>query len=714
VARRGFLLTLVGLVLVFGAVPNSVPGSAETASQAAAASAPSSDVPVVTGDLLNPLYFAHGACVMQGVEDRDKVFTMPLLGIPELSFTPTVEDIDPADVTWGIQMTSPVGVGAEISDGVLYIWGDNPSWSGHGEVVLTGVTSDGRSGSVALPVAVFRTDKTLVNPDGKKDYFVPWSPQLDINRILSVEEHMRVYGKADDSLLDRSVRFSPWRQVLEMHDISVSGDWPSSSGLSRQGIWMRVDETYAELRRIGCDTVNLWRGYSMPAPDSPIPVENLEEWFPGGPSLTEEEALYVINEAHLQGLQVILSPNVAEAAHQYRYFEPPVLTRWFAEYARLIHANARLAQRTGVEIMEMANNLVTDAFRWPVYANRFSLWNGWMGQILQDLRAAYDGPVSHCASRYHVDEEVSHLALYGAVDFLNLNGGFGQLATTLDPTLAEVETNLRSQQRAYYSMYAEFGKPMIAYEVAMTSYDGSLRDWDTTGWAPEGASYDPTEQALLFEAWFSTRRAFPSIYSYGLFCWGFWPASGGYGEVGHSARLKPAEAAIAAEFSNPEPPGGISIDGTLDDWHSDPGTVSLGEYPSGGHGIACLYAGKDAAYLYIAVGVRGALQTTEALNVWLDYDDDTEADMVLGTFWAGRSDSNPALNWMTVLCRAFDWSEILGIMDTRANQEQTVVECRIPWGMLTASASVNLRAVLVDNARKKELDRTSWLSLSRD
>jgi len=103
---------------------------------------PTTESPTISGELLNPLYFAHGACVMQGVADLDKILAMPLLGVEELSFWPTAEGIDPGAVTWTIeQITEPEGISAEIRDDTLYIWGSDPSWAGYGDVILTAIAS---------------------------------------------------------------------------------------------------------------------------------------------------------------------------------------------------------------------------------------------------------------------------------------------------------------------------------------------------------------------------------------------------------------------------------------------------------------------------------------------------------------------------------------------------------------------------------------------
>ena len=128
--------------------------------------ATTTDTPTVTGDILNPAYFAHAAYVTQGVSDRAKVFSLPLRGVPELDFLPTASGIEPASVIWSVEISHPEGIGAEIAGGTLFIWGNNAAWAGYGAVTLT-AASGNASGSVTIPATVFRSDKTLVNSEGK-------------------------------------------------------------------------------------------------------------------------------------------------------------------------------------------------------------------------------------------------------------------------------------------------------------------------------------------------------------------------------------------------------------------------------------------------------------------------------------------------------------------------------------------------------------------
>jgi hypothetical protein len=135
-------------------------------------------IPVqVKGPKINDYYFQHSAYVMQGVDDLDSIYALPLEGIPELGTGYVAIDSDSDELSW-VVVTSDPAIGAGFQDDTLYIWGADASWSGYGSVTLSASDETGASDSIEIPVTVFRKDKTLVNPEGKEDYFVPWSPSF--------------------------------------------------------------------------------------------------------------------------------------------------------------------------------------------------------------------------------------------------------------------------------------------------------------------------------------------------------------------------------------------------------------------------------------------------------------------------------------------------------------------------------------------------------
>ena len=729
---RAKMLTFSGGVLANGGrfrvswTPSSaeVTGMQWVAAPVEAAEAPSdlpmgfettSDAPTVTGDPLNPLYFAHGAYVIQGVDDPAKAFALPLLGVPELSFFPTTSGIDPSTVTWKIEVSHPEGISAEIRGNVLYIWGSSATWAGYGAVTLTG-TAGNASGSVTIPVTVFRTDKTLVNAEGKKDYFVPWSPQLDINRVLSVEEHMRKYAKADDGLLDRTIRFSAWDKMRYVKGGRIIGWVNETRGAPEPYVLARVDEAYRELRQIGCDGVEFWRNYYMESPSAACPTEVFDRWTPGL-SMTDEEVLYAINEAHLQGLRILWTPDVAETLGALRVFSTPDIEGWFNCYSDIVAKNARIAQSAGADYLTVVNNLLPEAFPWPYRGA--SAWNTKMQSILrEDVRPVYAGPVAHMPGGIYLSHGNMDLVPFDEqVDIVGGNNLFPHLVRSTDPTLEEVRDALRDNVIEAYvvPLQERLDKPMFTAEGFTNSYDGFLALLDCSeGYScgmPANAVYDGGEQATWYRAWFEVEKEFPFLFGLG---WGFWPLRlglGGVGDPGGSPRLKPAEREIARAYGAADPFATVWVDGDPTDWTD--ASFKLQDPPndasSTGPDLVSIAVKQDDAYTYLGIWLSAGVPPTGGFRILIDTNGDANADVPI---WVSSFSLAPW--WIVTMYESVaKWGVVRGLLDINSNDANTFFELRIPRALLKEDVRpLGFKVVLEDRTgNPRTLDETSWLAV---
>jgi len=409
--------------------------------------ATTSNTPAVVSDVLDPAYFAHAAYVMQGVSDRDKVFALPLKGVPELAFLPITTGIDPADVTWSLEISHPGGIGAEIADDTLYIWGSNAAWAGYGAVTLTASTG-GKKGSVAIPVTVFRTDKTLTNSEGTKDYFVPWSAQLDINRVLSVKEHMRKYGK-EDGILDRSVQWSRWEKLEFMHAVNAGCSWLNERvfpGWTPDLQRRTVDATFHELADLHVDWIKIDPPFFMSTLES---TEIEARYDYPGPSWLDSDIQYVVNEAHRRGMHVMGSMQLWPLKDGDFYgpgrqvMRPANWGDWLDSYSATfgyladVYARAGIdAVCPGVELFNLSRELtgipyITDGE-----------WNDSMIRVVNETRTTYAGPITWapCALPWVLHDDTAYsrmLPLLQAVDILGVNAYPWPLTPAEDPTVAD-------------------------------------------------------------------------------------------------------------------------------------------------------------------------------------------------------------------------------------------------------------------------------------
>jgi len=670
--------------------------------------------PVVAGTILNPAYFAHAAYVIQGVSDRGKVFALPLRGVPELAFLPTATGIDPASVTWSLLISHPEGIGAEIADDTLYIWGSNAAWAGYGAVTLT-VSTGGETGSVTIPVTVFRTDKTLVNAEGKKDYFVPWSPRLDVNRILSTEEHMRQYDKPDIGLLDRTLRFSCWRLMEYLHGATLT-DWfnpQTHPGFTQEAVFLQVDNTYRELRRINCDGVNVWRAYHVEAMDSPCPVAIYSPWLPGGPTMTDEELRYTVNEAHLNGFTVVVTPNVQEAPGA-RDFTPADPRAWLSCLGTITEGNARTAQDVGADFFVVANVLshhLTIAQRLGITA-----WNGWLLDTVTRVRAAFSGPVAYMPGSLEVDDFRACLLVLRAVDIVGGNSNFTRYPVGGQPALQEVEDFITRRIRDLIEpIHAALQKPMLVNEGYCCSYRGAIRAIDLSGTPPEHAEYDGSEQAIWYQAWFDSERKFPFLFGFGWFLWSFLPASGGVGDVWASPRLKPAQKVIEAAYGDGSvQPRAREIDGDLGDWAEPQATRAdlVGDSADSRLDVTSVRSVADNLLWYFAVTWSGQLPQDFTVGIDIDLDGDGNVDVPTGVFHASWANGRSC--WMATASDG-PWTtrEVLGALDVQVEASSGCgLEMSVPQNFLDFTPNLWVRAVVIDGSRGMEADRTDWLFVS--
>jgi hypothetical protein len=678
----------------------SLLGETGTAAGNTTGSGMPNDIPTVTGELLNPAFFAHGAYVMQGVSDPAKAFAVPLLGVPELNFFPTASGIDPSTVTWSLEVGDPKGIDAEIRSNILYIWGNSATWSGYGRVTLT-ATAGGTSGSVTIPVTVFRTDRTLVNAQGKKDYFVPWSPQLDINRVISVEEHMRKYNK-DEGALDRTVQWSRYRALAFMRSVNAGGRWLNShslQGWSTALQYRMVDVAFDELRRLHIDWIKIDPFFYMWTLDSNEVVRVYDNPMLG-PSWTNADIRYVIDEAHRRGIRVMGSLQLWPLRDGAFYgpgrqeMRPSSWSAWVGSYSGVVQELATIWQTAGadaacpgVELFNLSKELT--GIRYITDAE----WNASMVHVVGDVRSVYDGPVTWAPAVLpmilHDDAAYEReLTLFRELDILGFNAYFYPLATGANPSLNVVVQGWQGwEARVIRPIVDQLQKPYVFTEIGGESKDGLLRN------GPMQASTKPVdlqEQVLLYQAIVAAFFSEPGFF--GAYWWEYslnaaapTDSIGGYDDGECTFRLKPAEQVVELAYAGHVTEPAASLDGQATEWTAD---RRLAQDPTGdslepGADLLGLYVAHDHWYQYVAVQLRGGLGDNIYLHLYLDADGDGSPETPVsidrrGSFGALRSSTS--------------WADLTGFVDVAASPDRSWFEIRISRTLVAQDASQDLRA----------------------
>lgn len=250
--------------------------------------------------------------------------------------------------------------------------------------------------------------------------------------------------------------------------------------------------------------------------------------FEQAPTVTDDEIVWAIRNAHGLGMKVVLKPVVNVADGTWRahigFFDEdvpnePTWAEWFASYERyLLHA-ARIAEAEGCEMLCIGCETVrADA--------REAQWR----DLIAKVRTAYTGVITYNCDKYQEDR----VGWWDAVDVISSSGYY-----PIDQWAAQLD---RIEQ-----VVAASGRPFMFMEAGCPSREGSPalpNDWGLAG-APSGSA-----QRDYYAAMFDACRARPWVR--GLMLWD-WPAQL-YAPADAAANddycpyAKPAGALMAAQF----------------------------------------------------------------------------------------------------------------------------------------------------------------------
>jgi hypothetical protein len=281
-------------------------------------------------------------------------------------------------------------------------------------------------------------------------------------------------------------------------------------------------------------------------------VHPLGEWYPGCPGLTIKDAdlVTLIELFHSKGLKVFLRPTLE--FHNWSDWrgnlQPSDWQAWFSSYTQFILHYAKIAERTGVEMLAVGVELKN--------SNRFTdNWRSIIGQVREiypGLLTYSDSGLTWGLSEIRFWDELN---VIGCSSYVPITGSGPHWDTGLvalqDPTF---QMFLRSIERAYMQnvlpVHERYGKPVLVAEAGCANYDGinlnpSLYDF-------RGKVPDNNEQVMYFEALFQVLSTKTWVTGVFPFVWAFksdynyqnedWPIS-------NDLRLKPAADVVRLWYS---------------------------------------------------------------------------------------------------------------------------------------------------------------------
>jgi len=432
--------------------------------------------------VINDYYFQQPAYVMQGVGDLDEIYALPLRGVPELGTGYAAEDLDGGELTWSVTTSDP-GIGAGFQDQTLYIWGADANWSGYGEVVLTVTDADGMSDSIAIPVTVFRDDKTLINAEGEKDYFVPWSPELDVNRIVSVEEHMRKYHK-DEGNLDRSIQWSRWKMMEYRWDVDfgsrwhnelIDYNWPVSSQFAL------VDVLLSELVELGIESLRVWNEYLVANHFASEITPVFDDMRFAGPTKRPYEEAYIVNEAHRLGLTISLGNLVSVGNQETGEWEelyaasPSSMQAFLNNYNELNAASLLRWHHLGIDMVDLCPAL-SSIRKYDNTLDEATALNNAIEGMVARARESFAGPIYHGVhhqANFFPGESILGASFWKSFDVIGLSGWAIQLTEFDNPTDDQLVSGWLNLIRQYFQPFQRrFGKPFLMWENGCVPVEG--------------------------------------------------------------------------------------------------------------------------------------------------------------------------------------------------------------------------------------------------
>ncbi|GAA3641039.1 hypothetical protein GCM10022200_25960 [Microbacterium awajiense] len=221
--------------------------------------------------------------------------------------------------------------------------------------------------------------------------------------------------------------------------------------------------------------------------------------FRDEPTVTDDELVWGIRQAHSLGLKVCLKPVVNVADGTWRahigFFDwdvpgEPSWTQWFASYTRFILHAAQIAEAEGCEMLCIGCEMVRAD-------GQEEHWR----RLITDVRAVYRGLITYNCDKYQED----HVTWWDAVDVIASSGYYP--IDSWEHQLDRIE-----------SVVTAADKPFIFMEAGCPSREGSPAL--PNDWTLEGA---PSEDAQLayYQEMFRACRNRPWIE--GLMLWD-WPA----------------------------------------------------------------------------------------------------------------------------------------------------------------------------------------------
>ncbi|MFC1712417.1 dockerin type I domain-containing protein [Candidatus Poribacteria bacterium] len=630
----------------------------------------------------------------QGDTDLDKIFALPIRGY----------DADDDPLTWSV--LSPQGIEGDVINDTLNIWSER-DFFGYGEIEVKLEDSHGDFDSVAISVTVIKSNNTLPGPGEGTEYYVPWHPDLDRNRILSVEKFIMEEGYFEDAL-DRSIHHSRWRKMEFIRDVEFTSTWmneATNQGWTEEAMKMRIDYMLDELRYVHVDTIRVRLPYFMESVDSTTIIQlfDYSEVNEGTTRLSIPDwgLRYIVDQAHNKGMKVMMLPSVINGQDFSRSeIHPTDWQLWFDNYGDEVYRLADLAKDTGVDFFTVGQALIN-------FSGTISNleWSQNMSNVLHRSRV-YKGPIAYLDSLFTLrgNQQPNDWRQYPflwEVDIIGTTLMYSDLVTGSNLSESIIIRRYPNVIDRYISPLSELSKPIIAYENGVPSMEGVLNNFlDFIAARYKSPIVDMHEQELWYDALFQALEDEPWFFGFGWFGIS-WRSLGGVQDTGLTFRGKLAEDIVRYYYGNSDSSKRIiRIDGDFADWQPDYHLVSdpLNDIAIEGPDLIGLDGVRDDMYLYLRVGFGSGLQDDNSVIFNFDLNGDDVVDQPCSSFYSKK--------WKAFLNADMTYTERSGILDIMLDDSGRNLELRIPLRLFDYSQYIGVRVDVNNRTKKARVDKT--------
>lgn len=296
------------------------------------------------------------------------------------------------------------------------------------------------------------------------------------------------------------VREKPYEKTSELTLLEVQRGVVLASYSDTELAGPECDQTLKYLAGIGVGEISLIVTWYQEKQDS----EKISAIIEGGNTAREEAVIHAINEAHKNGLKVMLKPHVDCLDGTFRGNILPS-EAWFKSYQDYILHFAKLAQEYRVELFCIGCELENCSF---------DQWKPQWEKLIAEVRKVYTGKLTYAANW----TEYETVCFWDKMDFIGIDAYF-PVTQKPDPTQEEMNKGWQStfEKLAAWRTNKKLEQPMIFTEIGYQSADTT----NVTPWQTGSTKEDQAEQAMALEAAFNATQAIP--WFKGIYWWNYFP-----------------------------------------------------------------------------------------------------------------------------------------------------------------------------------------------